>query len=567
MKKTLLLLGCAWLVATATQAQANPKWAEQARKAAFSVITYDKNNSIKATGNGFYIATDGSALSDYTLFEGAERAVIVLTDGKEHPVLSIAGASSMYDLIKFTAGTEKKITTLALATQPAQVGETVYILPYSTQKGATLQTAKVTKVDQMGERGVYYTLDVKTTDKMVSCPVLNAEGKLLALIQTSSDEKESYAIDAAIGAALTPSALTINDASLARIGIKKGLPDTEEQASIYLFMAASQLEPTAMMELMNDYLAKFPQSADGYVQRATLYMEQNDPSTVALANVDLDKAMALSKEKAATHYNIGKLFYNYTLQRGREAAQPEWSYEPALKQLQMATQLDAQPIYKQLEGDVLFALQRYEEAFTCYDLVNKTELASASTFHAAAKCKELMEQPDYEQAIALMDSALSLFKKPYTSEAAPYFYERGQLKAQLNQFKEAVTDYDTFFEAIGGKGRVSAEFYFQREQAEIQCRMYKQALDDINEAVAMEPNELIYWIEKGSVHIRVAQFDEAVKALNRAIELSPEEGAAYRMLGYCLVQQKKVKEACVQFEKAKALGDEVVQSLIDKYCK
>lgn len=567
MKKTLLLLGCACLVAIAAQAQTNPKWAEQARKAAFSVITYDKNNSIKATGNGFYIAADGSSLSDYTLFEGAERAIIVRTDGKEYPVLDIIGVSSIYDLVKFRAEADKKITTLTLADKPAQVGETIYILPYSTQKGATLQTAKVTKVDQMGERGVYYTLDTKTTDKMVSCPVLNAEGKLLALIQTSSSDKESYAIDATIGTALSASALSMNDAALARIGIKKGLPETEEQASIYLFMAASQLEPEAMMVLMNDYLAKFPQSADGYLQRATLYMDQNDPNNVALANADLAKAATLSKEKAATHYNVGKLFYNYTLTRGKENAQPEWNYEAALKELQQATQLDAQPIYKQLEGDVLFALQRYEEAFVCYELVNKTELATSGTFHAAAKCQELMAQPNYEQAITLMDSAIALFRKPYTSEAAPYFYERGQLKAQLNLFREAVADYDTFLEAIGGKTRVSAEFYFQREQAEVQCRMYKQALEDINEAVAMEPNELLYWIEKGSVHIRVAQFDEATKALNRAIELNPEEGAAYRMLGYCLVQQKREKEACVQFEKAKALGDEVVQSLIDKYCK
>ncbi|MGL4852400.1 MAG: tetratricopeptide repeat protein [Phocaeicola sp.] len=568
MKKTLLLLGYAWLVCTTAQAQGNPKWAEQARKAAFSVITYDKNNSIKGTGNGFYIANNGTSLSDYSLFEGADRAVIILTDGKEHPVLSIAGASSIYDLVKFTAGTEKKVSTLSLAVQPAEVGETVYLLPYSTQKVATIQTAKVTKVDQMGDKGVYYTLDTKLNDKMVSCPVLNAEGKLLGLIQVSGDDKESYAIDANLGAALSTSALSISDASLSRIGIKKSLPETEEQASIYLLMASSQLEPSAMMELMNDYIAQFPQSADGYVQRATLYMDMNDPTVAPLANADIEKAIAVSKEKATTHYNIGKLMYNYTLTRNNnQEIQPEWNYENALKQARLAVELDEQPVYKQLEGDVLFALRRYEEAYYCYEAVNKSNLAAPETYHAASKCKELMPEPDFESAIALLDSAIDLFKRPYTSDASVYFYERALLKAQLNRFREAVVDYDTFYEAIGGKSRVSAEFYFQREQSEIQCRMYQQALNDINEAVAMEPYEVIYWIEKGSVHIRIGQFDEATAALQKAIELNPEEGASYRMLGYCLVQQKKEKEACIQFAKAKELGDEVVQSLIDKYCK
>lgn len=43
--------------------------------------------------------------------------------------------------------------------------------------------------------------------------------------------------------------------------------------------------------------------------------------------------------------------------------------------------------------------------------------------------------------------------------------------------------------------------------------------------------------------------------------------AAYRMLGYCQIQLKKNKEACANFAKAKELGDEVVDGLIQKYCK
>ncbi|MGL5957709.1 MAG: trypsin-like peptidase domain-containing protein [Phocaeicola sp.] len=567
MKKTLLLLSFAWFTHAMTQAQSNPKWAEQARKASFSVITYDKNNSIKGTGTGFYIENDGSSLTDYTLFEGAEKAIVILTNGKEYPVLEIEGASAIYDLVKFKTATDKKTSSLTIATKPSAVGETVYILPYSTQKTATIQTAKITKVDQVGERGVYYTLDVKTNDKMTSCPVLNAEGKLLGLLQTSNSEKESYAIDATIGSVLSISALSLNDAALSRIGIKKGLPDAEEQASIYLFMAASQLNHDDMMKLLEDYLLKFPQGAEAYVQRAALNMDTNDSTLVPLVNADFQKALAVAKDQSSIHYAIAKLMYNYTLSKGSEKTQPEWNYEQSLKHIRQSVLLDNQPIYKQLEGDLLFALRRYEEAYVCYEFINQSELASPISFHAAAKCKELVEFPDYEQAVVLMNRAIEFFKKPYTSEIAPYFYERATLKMQQNLFREAVVDYDNFFEAIGGKGRVSAEFYFQREQAEIQCRMYKQALDDINEAVAMSPNEVIYWVEKGSVHIRIAQFDEATEALKKAIEINPSAGVAYRMLGYCMVQQKKMKEACTHFAKAKELGDEVVQTLIDKYCK
>ena len=83
----------------------------------------------------------------------------------------------------------------------------------------------------------------------------------------------------------------------------------------------------------------------------------------------------------------------------------------------------------------------------------------------------------------------------------------------------------------------------------------------------MEPENAMYWTEKGSVHIRFNQLDEAVAALNKAITLNNQDGATYRLLGYCQVKQKKNKEACANFAKAKELGDTVVDKLIEKYCK
>ena len=135
----------------------------------------------------------------------------------------------------------------------------------------------------------------------------------------------------------------------------------------------------------------------------------------------------------------------------------------------------------------------------------------------------------------------------------------------MGKYRDAVIDYDTFHDAIGG--RVTAAFYLQREQAEIQCKMYQQAINDINKAVEMTPEDVAMWVEKGSVHLRVGQHNKAIEALEKAISLDPKAAAAYRMLGYCQVQLKKNKEACANFAKAKELGDEVVDGLIQKYCK
>ena len=92
-------------------------------------------------------------------------------------------------------------------------------------------------------------------------------------------------------------------------------------------------------------------------------------------------------------------------------------------------------------------------------------------------------------------------------------------------------------------------------------------MDDINRAVEMEPEDMDYLLEKGSIHLRVNQLAEAEAAFLKVLSKDDKNAVAYRLLGYSLALQKKTKEACSYFDKAKELGDELVDKLIEKYCK
>ena len=567
MKKTIWTLVCCMLTQF-TVAQVTPKWAEKAKKAVFSIVTYDKNNQIKGTGNGFYIDAKGTALSDFSLFEGAERAVIINADGKQSDVTSISGANSMYDIVKFVTPVDKKQITLTLAMQPAKVGETVYLLPYSTQKATTCQTGKVTAVDSIGNNSFYYTLQMKTSEKTVSCPIMNANGEVLGLIQKNASEEstESYAIGAGYGASLSVNALSLNDAALSSIGIKKTLPEGEEQAFVFLHMSAGLMSEADYLELIQDFMIKFPNSYDGYLQRALYFIENKKADSYAQANEDLEKAIEISNKKAEVKHHVAKAIYAYRVSVPEsETPYESWTYERALNLIQDAVKEDPQGLYLQLEGDILFAQKNYAEAFNSFDRVNKTTMASPVTFYSAAKAKQLTEGSDINEVIALMDSAIVRFNKPYISEAAPYFYERATLKADAKKYREAVLDYNQFEEIVGSNA--SAAFYFEREQVEMQCRMYKQALDDINKAAELAPDNVDVMLEKGAVHLRVNQVDEALAAFQKVVSLDNQSAAGYRLLGYAQALKKMKKEACANFDKAKALGDELVDKLIEKYCK
>lgn len=565
MKKILILLFCS-IVSSWTSAQ-TPKWVEKARKAVFSIVTYDKENQIKGTGNGFYIDGQGTSLSDYTLFERAERAVIINADGKQLEVKSILGANSIYDVVKFNTPTVKKQAFLTLATQPAKVNDIVYLLPYSTQKATTCQTGRITAVDSIGNNSFYYTLEMKTNEKLVSCPIMNAEGQVLGLIQknASDDSEESYAIGAGYGASLSISALSITDATLNKIKIKKALPAVEDQAMVYLIMASDKMKKEEYEELLNEFISLFPSNYEGYIRMANICIYDENTEKQSLADSYLDKAIKLSANKEEACFQVAKAIYTYLINLNGREAYSTWTYDRALETVRQITQKSEQPLYVQLEGDILFVQRKYDEAFMAYEKVNNSSMASAATYYSAAKAKQLSESADINEVLALMDAAIEKLRKPYLDEAAPYFYERAELRTQASLFREAVMDYNTFYNAVSGK--VSALFYFKREQAEVQCRMYQQALEDINKAVEMNPADLDFLIEKGSLHLRVNQLDEAIDVLNKVISMDSKYAAAYRMLGYCQALQKKNKEACKNFAIAKELGDEVVDTLIEKYCK
>ena len=149
MKKKLLLMLTLCLLAQWSVAQA-PKWVDKAKRAVFSVVTYDQNDKILNTGNGFFVTEDGIALSDYTLFKGAQRAVVMSSDGAQMPVEAIMGADDMYDVVKFRGGIPgKKVTALTLAAVAPAVGADVYLLPYSTQKDRSFTTGKVKEADKI----------------------------------------------------------------------------------------------------------------------------------------------------------------------------------------------------------------------------------------------------------------------------------------------------------------------------------------------------------------------------------------------------------------------------------
>lgn len=568
MKKILILPLLLFFLIQGSMAQ-TPKWVEKAKRAVFSVVTYDKNDKMLNTGNGFFVSEDGLALSDYTLFKGAERAVVITSEGKQMPVSLILGANDMYDVIKFrVAITEKKVPALIVAKTAPAVGADAWMLPYSTQKSIACVTGKVKEVSKVAGEYHYYTLGMQMKDKMVSCPVMNAEGQVFGIAQKSSGidtVTTCYAAGAAFAMAQKISALSLGDAALKKIGIRKGLPETEDQALVYLFMASSSLSGDDYEKLLDDFIRQFPVNADGYLRRANYYAAKgkDDQAWYDKAVADFNQALKVAQKKDDVYYNIGKLMYAYQLSKP-EKTYKDWTYDTALQNVRQAIAIDPLPIYIQMEGDILFAQQDYAGALAAYEKVNASNIASPATFFSAAKTKELAKG-DPKEVVALMDSCIARCPQPITADFAPYLLERAQMNMNAGQPRNAMLDYDAYHTAV--KGEVNDVFYYYREQAALKARQFQRALDDIVKAIEMNPTDLTYQAEHAVVNLRVGRYEEAIQILNNILKADPKYAEAYRLLGLCQIQLKKTDEACGNFKKAKELGDPNVDELITKYCK
>ena len=568
MKKILILPLLLFFLIQGSMAQ-TPKWVEKAKRAVFSVVTYDKNDKMLNTGNGFFVSEDGLALSDYTLFKGAERAVVITSEGKQMPVSLILGANDMYDVIKFrVAITEKKVPALIVAKTAPAVGADAWMLPYSTQKSIACVTGKVKEVSKVAGEYHYYTLGMQMKDKMVSCPVMNAEGQVFGIAQKSSGidtVTTCYAAGAAFAMAQKISALSLGDAALKKIGIRKGLPETEDQALVYLFMASSSLSGDDYEKLLDDFIRQFPANADGYLRRANYYAAKgkDDQTWYDKAVADFNQALKVAQKKDDVYYNIGKLMYAYQLSKP-EKTYKDWTYDTALQNVRQAIAIDPLPIYIQMEGDILFAQQDYAGALAAYEKVNASNIASPATFFSAAKTKELAKG-DPKEVVALMDSCIARCPQPITADFAPYLLERAQMNMNAGQPRNAMLDYDAYHTAV--KGEVNDVFYYYREQAALKARQFQRALDDIVKAIEMNPTDLTYQAEHAVVNLRVGRYEEAIQILDNILKADPKYAEAYRLLGLCQIQLKKTDEACGNFKKAKELGDPNVDELITKYCE
>ena len=545
----------------------NPKWLNSVAKAIFSIETTSKEG-VKKTGNGFFITENGEAVSPYEIFINAENAVAITSDGEKLQITQILGADDMYGVIRFSVSTTKKTSFLPVARILPQTNTMSYLPP--SQENKNLAYGAVSEISKFNSTYDYYKIDFPLHTSQKGFPLLNEAGEVFALSQADASGKgKTYGIALSYIQSLQATATDMYNKTYTNIGIRKGWSSDISDAQISLLLLASQQDPKTYLETLNNFVNMFPNNPEGYHNRASHYAnfrqqlastETEQLEMLDLAWSDLESMEKYSEDKGDAYYNRADLIFG-VITNDSTLQNSKWNNKLLEEYLQKAISRQDRPEYRKLEGDIAFNNRNFEKAYNLYSIVNKTPAASGFTFYLAAKSLQQVSGHNPIEVITLLDSATYYST---VNEAEVYILENVELKMQAGLYTQAVEDYNLFYKITNGK--VTGEFFYLREQAKFRSNNYEGALIDINRAIEMDESNALYLAEKASVYLRLTEFGKAQESIEKAIEVQPDFASAYRILGICLVRQDKKTEACKQFDKAKELGDPVVERLIKENC-
>lgn len=557
MKQTLILIAAMLTMAYGTM-KAQTAQVKNAAKSVFTLTTFKADGSLLASSHGVFAGENGEAISDLKPFIGAAKAVVIDAKGTKMNVTRMIGINDLYDVARFRV--DGKTIPAPIAAKAAKDGEQVWLVPYTLNAKQQPIGTTVKSVETFMDKYSYYIFNTKTPENTAACPFVNAAGELIGLMQPSTTSDDTHATDVRFIRSLETNGLASGDANLQKIGIPVAMPKDKTQAQIMLLMTGQGRDSLKYDAAIADFIALFPTLTDGYIAKAQLFTDNGKFSDAAKV---MDEAVKNADDKADAHFNYAKLIYGKEMSDAR--TYNEWTLDKAMDEATQAYTMSPLPLYKHLQAQINFSKGEYQQAYDIFkELSNEKDFSSAEILYESARCKQMLGAPN-DEIIALLDSAINTTDTLRINEAAPYFLMRGDIYNQMKKYRDAVFDY-TRYEVLT-RQRPSAQFYYIREQAEVNGRLYQQALGDISRAIILDPNEPVYIAEMASLQLRINQPDKALQAAEQCIKIAPEYSTGHLLYGLALIKTNRKTEGLEALKKAKEMGDEQAQTLIDKYSK
>jgi Flp pilus assembly protein TadD len=349
-------------------------------KAVFKVLTFDRNNNPLASGSGFFISPNGTAISNVHVFKGAYSVKIKLIDGKEFNVQYIIDFDESFDLIKFKIeGSNSTFPSLTPYNGRIEKGENVFTIGSPLGLESTVSTGIVSNVREFEGYGRVIQITAPISHGSSGGTVFNENGYLIGVttfgitegqnLNFAVDIKKILQLKRTLNATILQYATTFNS----DLYMLKGLSE----------MANNEYQKA--VDYFTKYINQKPKNDIGYLRRGNAYKELKNAIN---AMYDYNKCIELNPQNEIAYSNRGLL--------------------------------------KGILGDLSGGFQ------DCISSLKINE-NSVAYYNLGWIC---FEQEDYEQAERAFSDAIKL-----EPSKASIYNERGQARIQLKKYKEAIQDF------------------------------------------------------------------------------------------------------------------------------
>ncbi len=535
---------------------AQPAPVKKAGASVFSLTTFSKDGNILGSTHGVFIGKNGEAIAMWQPFLGADHAIAIDSKGVKHEVDVMMGISELYDICQFRV---KGAVPAGLEITSVSTAESnVYAVDYDLKKPAIKKLSPV-RTEKFMDSNNYYVFDDKdVSGNDLGCPIVNELGQLLGIMQRPKEGGQAFSTDARIIKTFTINGLSLNDKTFRATGIRTALPNDQQQATLTLMLVTQQGDTARCEQYVNDFIQTFPTATEGYKALGEMYVGRKN---MAAADETMQKAVKRATNKDEAYFDYARLVYQSTVFK-IDTTYTDWSLQKALELSEQASKINPLPIYKHQQAQIEYAQGDYAKALAMFTELQNTDLGkNGEIYYEAAQCKTKLKAPQSEvlqlldSAVAVQDGALS----------APYVLARGRYYDVTGDSRKAFVDYLTYDTLM--HLNATADFYYLRYQCGVKIRQYQMALNDIAHAIVLNRREPTYYAEMASLQLRVNEFEDAAKTCDMAMALAPEYADLYIIKGVAECELGKKDEGLSILQKAKELGDERADALIDKYGK
>lgn len=234
-----------------------------------------------------------------------------------------------------------------------------------------------------------------------------------------------------------------------------------------------------------------------------------------------------------------------------------------------------------LRGDSLAALDRREEALTCFEQALAYDPASDLTWNDKGRCLAAMGRQ--EEALDCYDQALAL-----DPQSPGYWSNKGNTLSNLGRREEALVCFDRGLTAapqwdavwsnkglcLADMGRQqealvcykqalalypqNADTWYNRANALSDLGQKEKALACYNQALKHNPQHLAALNNKATTLAEMGRYDAALGCLDQALGLDPNDAEVWGNKGLCFNNLGRLEDANACFARALALNARLV---------